>query len=92
MASAAYREGVPVAQKCIRDIRAVTDLPVIGCGGVSSKEDVTAMRSAGAEIIGVGSALTGMTTEEMRDISPTSQPRQARTEIWPRPEFSTTLI
>ena len=43
-----------VAQKCIRDIRAVTDLPVIGCGGVSSKEDVTAMRSAGAEIIGVG--------------------------------------
>ena len=54
-----------VAQKCIRDIRAVTDLPIIGCGGVSSKEDVTAMRAAGAEIIGVGSALTGMTTRQM---------------------------
>ena len=69
-----------VAQKCIRDIRAVTDLPVIGCGGVSSKEDVTAMRSAGAEIIGVGSALTGMTTEEMRayfaDLSATAKPAQ----------------
>ena len=69
-----------VAQKCIRDIRAVTDLPVIGCGGVSSKEDVTAMQSAGAEIIGVGSALTGMTTEEMRayfaDLSATAKPAQ----------------
>lgn len=69
-----------VAQKCIRDIRAVTDLPIIGCGGVSSIDDVTAMQSAGAAIIGVGSALTGMTTEEMKayfaDLSASVDPAQ----------------
>jgi dihydroorotate dehydrogenase subfamily 1 len=55
-----------IAQKCIQDIRAVTDLPIIGCGGASSKSDVDALRSAGAEIIGIGSALTGMTTREIQ--------------------------
>jgi dihydroorotate dehydrogenase subfamily 1 len=55
-----------IAQKCIQDIRAVTDLPIIGCGGVSSKSDVDALRSAGADIVGVGSALTGMTTREIQ--------------------------
>jgi dihydroorotate dehydrogenase (NAD+) catalytic subunit len=58
---------LPIALRCIRDIRAVTDVPIIGCGGVSSHQDVLAMQDAGANIIGVGSALTGMTTDEVKD-------------------------
>ena len=56
---------LPIALKCIRDIRAVSDLPLIGCGGVSAAKDVAAIQAAGASIIGVGSALTGMTTKEI---------------------------
>ena len=56
---------LPSALKCIRDIRAVSDLPLIGCGGISAAKDVAAIQAAGASIIGVGSALTGMTTKEI---------------------------
>jgi dihydroorotate dehydrogenase (NAD+) catalytic subunit len=56
---------LPIGLKCVRDIAAVTDCPIIGCGGVSSADDVRAYRDAGATIVGVGSALTGMTTEEI---------------------------
>jgi len=58
---------LPIALRCIRDIRAVCDVPIIGCGGISSAQDVQAIRDAGADIIGIGSALTGMTTEDIRD-------------------------
>ena len=33
---------LPIALKCIREVRAVSDLPIIGCGGVSSADDVRA--------------------------------------------------
>ncbi len=58
---------LPIALKCVREIRAVCDLPIIGCGGVSAANDVRAMQDAGASIIGVGSALTGMTTADIKD-------------------------
>jgi dihydroorotate dehydrogenase (NAD+) catalytic subunit len=58
---------LPIALKCIREIRAVCDLPIIGCGGISSAADVRETMDAGADIVGVGSALTGMTTAEMAD-------------------------
>ena len=58
---------LPIALKCVREIRAVCELPIIGCGGVSSSHDVLAMQDAGASIIGVGSALTGMTTTDIKD-------------------------
>ena len=58
---------LPIALKCIREIRAVCDLPIIGCGGISSAADVRQTQDAGANIVGVGSALTGLTTEEMCD-------------------------
>ena len=58
---------LPIALKCIREIRAVCDLPIIGCGGISSAADVRETMDAGADIVGVGSALTGMTTAEMTD-------------------------
>jgi len=56
---------LPIALKCIREIRAVCDIPVIGCGGISSAADVRQAIDAGASIVGIGSALTGMTSDEM---------------------------
>ena len=56
---------LPIALKCIREIRSVTDVPIIGCGGVSSARDVREMEGAGAQIVGVGSALTGMDSQEI---------------------------
>ena len=56
---------LPVALKCVREIAAVTDLPIIGCGGASSAADVREFFNAGSSIIGIGSALTGMTTKEI---------------------------
>ncbi len=46
-------------------MREASSLPIIGCGGVSSADDVRAFADAGANIIGVGSSLIGMTTDEI---------------------------
>ena len=56
---------LPIGLKCVKEVAEVSDLPIIGCGGVSSADDVRAFFDAGAEIVGVGSALTGMTTDEI---------------------------
>jgi len=56
---------LPTALKCIRALRSVTDIPIIGCGGLSTADDCRAAMSAGANIIGVGSALSGMDTAAM---------------------------
>ena len=56
---------LPTALKCIRALRSVTDMPIIGCGGLSTADDCRAAMSAGANIIGVGSALSGMDTAAM---------------------------
>ncbi|MEE4143993.1 MAG: dihydroorotate dehydrogenase [Halieaceae bacterium] len=58
---------LPIGLKCVREIAAVTDVPIIGCGGVSSADDVRAYFDAGAAIVGVGSALIGLTTDETAD-------------------------
>lgn len=58
---------LPIALKCIREIREVTDIPIIGCGGISSAADVRQTKLAGADIVGIGSALTGMTSDEIGD-------------------------
>jgi dihydroorotate dehydrogenase subfamily 1 len=55
---------LPIGLKCVREIAAVTDCPIIGCGGVSSADDVRAFFDAGATVVGVGSALTGLNTDE----------------------------
>jgi dihydroorotate dehydrogenase (NAD+) catalytic subunit len=57
---------LPIGLKCVKEIRAAVDCPIIGCGGISSAEDVLAYRDAGATIFGIGSALVGMTTQEMQ--------------------------
>ena len=56
---------LPIALKCVREISAVTDVPIVGCGGVSSAADVREFLDAGSTIVGVGSALTGMTTDDI---------------------------
>lgn len=56
---------LPIGLKCVREISSRVDVPIIGCGGVSSADNVRAYRDAGATIVGVGSALTGLTTPEI---------------------------
>jgi NAD(P)H-flavin reductase len=56
---------LPIALKCIREVRAVSALPIIGCGGLSSAADVQGAMQAGADIVGIGSALTGLDSEEI---------------------------
>jgi len=58
---------LPIATKCVSEIAAAVDLPIIGCGGISSADDVRAFSAAGATIFGVGSALVGMSTVEIAD-------------------------
>lgn len=57
---------LPIGLKCVRDIRQVVELPIIACGGISSAEDVIAYRDVGADIIGVGSALTGLDSRQIK--------------------------
>ncbi len=56
---------LPLGLKCVQDVRSVVDVPIIGCGGVSSAADVRAFQAAGADVVGVGSALVGMTSAEI---------------------------
>tara|TARA_B110000503_G_scaffold42977_2_gene70341 strand:+ start:1632 stop:3245 length:1614 start_codon:yes stop_codon:yes gene_type:complete len=56
---------LPIGLKCVREIAAVVDCPIIGCGGASSAEDVNAYFDAGATVVGIGSSLTGLTTDEI---------------------------
>lgn len=58
---------LPIALKCLREISAAVDLPLIGCGGASSAGDVRAFLDAGASVVGIGSALVGLTTDEIGD-------------------------
>lgn len=56
---------LPITLKNIREIRQASKIPLIGCGGISSAADVRQTIDAGASIVGIGSALTGMTSEEI---------------------------
>jgi len=47
----------PVAVRCVYDIAAAVNLPIIGVGGVASGEDALQMIMAGATAVGIGSAL-----------------------------------
>jgi len=58
---------LPTALRCVQEIQASVPCPIIACGGISSAANVREFQSAGASIIGIGSALIGMTTNEMAD-------------------------
>lgn len=58
---------LPIALKCIKEMREAVDVPIIGCGGIATLDNVKAIQQEGANIIGIGSALTGMDSEEVAE-------------------------
>jgi len=56
---------LPITLKAIKDLRAETELPIIGCGGLTSAADCQAAFECGADILGIGSGLSGMDTTEV---------------------------
>lgn len=61
------KEILQTGLKCVGEISKTVDLPVIGCGGISTAEDVKKYKKAGASHYGIGSALAGMDTKEIKD-------------------------
>lgn len=59
------KDVLPLALECVRKIANRVNCPLIACGGISGAADVRAFEEAGAAVFGVGSALVGMTTEEI---------------------------
>ncbi len=57
---------LPIGLKCVKEIAAMVNVPIIGCGGISSAADAQAYQQAGATIFSVGTAVTGMTTPELK--------------------------
>jgi len=55
---------LPIALKCVNQIKHL-DVPLIACGGLSSADNIRSFQSAGADVFGVGSALIGMTTDQI---------------------------
>ena len=47
----------PVAIKCVHDLYSVLDIPVIGCGGISTWQDAVEFIMAGAKAVQIGSAV-----------------------------------
>lgn len=50
----------------VKKVRERTMLPIIGCGGISTAGDVRSYENVGANFFGIGSALAGMSTKEIR--------------------------
>jgi len=57
---------LPLVLKSIRQIRSLTSKPIIGCGGISSAQDIKNYQQVGANFFGIGSALAGMSTNEIK--------------------------
>ncbi|MDD5416170.1 MAG: dihydroorotate dehydrogenase [Candidatus Daviesbacteria bacterium] len=51
---------------CVKKIRQMTDLPIIACGGISTAKDIKRFKEAGSNYFGIGSALTGLRTDEIK--------------------------
>ena len=57
---------LPTTLKALKSLHEATDVPLIGCGGLSSAADCRAAVKSGAKILGIGSGLSGMNTREMQ--------------------------
>lgn len=57
---------LPLGLKCVKQIAAAVNAPIIGGGGISSAADARAYADAGAAMFSVGTALTGLSTPELR--------------------------
>jgi dihydroorotate dehydrogenase (NAD+) catalytic subunit len=49
----------PIAVKCVYDLYAALDIPIIGVGGISTWQDAIEMMMAGASAVQIGSAVCG---------------------------------
>jgi dihydroorotate dehydrogenase (NAD+) catalytic subunit len=49
----------PIAVRCVYELYEACDIPIIGCGGVSTAGDVIEMMMAGASAVEIGSAVQG---------------------------------
>ena len=49
----------PIAVRCVYELYDACEIPIIGCGGVSSAADVIELMMAGASSVEIGSALRG---------------------------------
>jgi dihydroorotate dehydrogenase (NAD+) catalytic subunit len=47
----------PIAVRCVYELYEACEVPVIGCGGISTAEDVVEMMMAGASAVEIGSAV-----------------------------------
>ena len=47
----------PIALKCVWDLYNEIDIPIIGCGGITTWKDVVEFLLAGATAVQIGSAL-----------------------------------
>ncbi|MDP2908622.1 MAG: dihydroorotate dehydrogenase electron transfer subunit [Nanoarchaeota archaeon] len=54
-----------VGLRCVKEISDAVSIPVIGLGGVVNAKDVKDYLDAGASVVGIGSALAGMSTEKV---------------------------
>ncbi len=57
----------PIGIRCVKDITdKLGDVPIIGCGGIYTADDVKSYAKAGASFFGVGSALAEMSDSEVK--------------------------
>jgi dihydroorotate dehydrogenase (NAD+) catalytic subunit len=59
----------PIALRCVYEIAKAISVPIIGTGGVSTGQDAVEMLSAGATVVGVGSAVYYRGVSAMRQIN-----------------------
>lgn len=57
---------LPIGLKCVQQIAQAVNVPIIGCGGIFSADDVRAYRAAGATIFSIGSAVAGLSLPELQ--------------------------
>jgi dihydroorotate dehydrogenase (NAD+) catalytic subunit len=58
----------PIAVRCVYELAAAVEVPIIGTGGVNSGRDALEMIAAGATLVGVGSAVYGRGPEVFAQI------------------------
>lgn len=59
----------PIAIRCVYDVYSVTDIPVIGVGGIRSYEDVVEFLYAGASAVQIGTSIIYEGPEVFNDIN-----------------------
>jgi dihydroorotate dehydrogenase (NAD+) catalytic subunit len=59
----------PIALRCVYEISAKYDIPIIGCGGISTWEDAVEFFLAGASAIQIGSAIGDDWIDVFNDIN-----------------------